>query len=170
MPSPAVVQLVAYNPRWPELFERETSRIRAALDTHSLTIEHVGSTAVPGLVAKPVLDILLVVADSANEALYAPALQRAGHHLQLREAQWNEHRLFRGPDTEINLHVFFCGCLEIERMLRFRNWLRGNAADRELYSSTKSALAAKAWSSVDHYADAKTTVVEAILARAMAVS
>jgi GrpB-like predicted nucleotidyltransferase (UPF0157 family) len=169
MPSPTVVRLVAYNPQWPELFEREASRIRAALDAHWVTIEHVGSTSVPGLVAKPILDILLVVTDSANEALYAPALQHAGYRLQLREAQWNEHRLFKGPDTEINLHVFSRDCSEIERMLGFRNWLRENAADRELYSRTKSALAAQAWSSVDHYADAKTAVVEAILARAVAV-
>jgi GrpB-like predicted nucleotidyltransferase (UPF0157 family) len=113
-----------------------------------------------------VVDILLVVADSANEEHYAPALESVGYRLRLREAHWNEHRLFRGPDTEINLHVFSGGCIEIERMLLFRNWLRGNAADRDLYARTKSELATREWRDVDQYSQAKTAVVEAILARA----
>ena len=170
MAPPAKIQLSAYDPRWPELFEREAARIRAALTAHLVSIEHVGSTSVPDLVAKPVIDLLLVVADSAKEAMYAPDLQRAGYRLQLREPQWNEHRLFKGPDTEINLNVFSAGCPEIQRMLRFRNWLRINAADRALYARAKRTLAAKAWPRVDDYAAAKTAVVEAILGRAMAAS
>ena len=160
------VLIVDYDPEWPKLFEREAARIRAALGPHALSIEHVGSTAVPKLAAKPKIDILLVVANSADEATYVPALQNAGYTLQIREPDWYEHRMLKGPDTDINLHVFSEGCEEIERMLRFRNWLRHNADDRQLYEQTKRALAKRTWKYMQNYADAKTTVVAEILARA----
>jgi len=102
---------------------------------------------------------------SANEGAYAPALKAAGYLLHIREPRWYEHRLFKGPDSAINLYVFSSGCPEIDRMLMFRNWLRANAADRDLYARTKLSLAAQGWSSVQDYADAKTAVVEEILAR-----
>ena len=126
------------------------------------------STSVPGLVAKPVVDILLVVADPADEDSYLPALEASGYSLQIREPGWHQHRLLKGPDTGINLHVFSSGCPEIDRMLLFRDWLRSNAADRDLYARTKLALAVKEWESVQQYADARTSVVEEIVARAHA--
>ncbi len=120
--------------------------------------------------AKPVIDILLEVTSSADEDAYAPALLAAGYVLQIREPEWYEHRLFKGPDTDINLHVLSAGCPEIDRMLLFRDWLRSNAADRELYARTKLALARKEWQSVQNYADAKTPVVEEIMGRALEFS
>ena len=120
----------------------------------------------PGLVAKPIIDMLLVVTDSADEDAYVPAMEAAGYVLRIREANWYEHRMFKGPDTEINLHVFSRGCPEIDRMLMFRDWLRRNAADRDLYARTKLALARKEWKYVQNYADAKTIVIEEIIARA----
>jgi GrpB-like predicted nucleotidyltransferase (UPF0157 family) len=153
---------------WPRLFEREAERIRAALGERVVLLEHVGSTSVPGLAAKPKIDILLAVADSADEPSYVPALEGAGYVLYLREPDWFEHRVFKGPDTDINLHVFSQGCPEIDRMLLFRGWLRSNAADRQLYERTKRELAQRNWKYVQNYADAKTAVVEEILARAQA--
>jgi GrpB-like predicted nucleotidyltransferase (UPF0157 family) len=129
-----------YDPQWPELFGREADRIRAVLGDLALRIEHTGSTSVPGLVAKPIIDILLVVTDSADENTYVPALEAAGYLLRIREINWYEHRMFKGPDAEINLHVFSSGCPEIDRMLMFRDWLRNNAADRDLYARTKLAV------------------------------
>lgn len=155
-----------YNPHWPELFAREADRIRSLLGSRALQIEHAGSTSVPGLAAKPIVDLLLVVAGSAEEHAYAPALEAAGYVLRIREPHWYEHRMFKGPDTDINLHVFSSGCPEIERMLTLRNWLRSNAADRDLYARTKLALAQKEWDDVQNYADAKTVVIEEIIARA----
>jgi GrpB-like predicted nucleotidyltransferase (UPF0157 family) len=73
--------------------------------------------------------------------------------------------MLKGPDTDVNLHVFSRGCPEIERVLRFRDWLRGHAEDRELYGRTKMELARREWESVDAYAQAKTAVIEEILAR-----
>ena len=127
------VVLVDYNPAWPRLFVRESERINSVLGRNALAIEHVGSTSVPGLVAKPIIDIVLVVANSADESSYAPALGAAGYILGIREPEWHEHRMFKGPDTNINLHVFRQGDDEIERMLVFRDWLRENSTDRDLY-------------------------------------
>src|SRR5260221_4942860 len=160
------IQIVDYDPAWPRLFEGEAERIQAALGDRALLIEHVGSTSVPGLAAKPRIDILLVVADSADEAAYIPALQTAAYVLHIREPDWYEHRLLKGPDTAINLHVFSPGCPEIDRMLLFRNWLRNNASDRQLYEHTKRELARLDWKYTQNYADAKAAVVEEILARA----
>ena len=165
-PLAGPVQIVDYDHEWPQLFEREVARVQAALGERVLLLEHVGSTSVPGLAAKPRIDMLLVVADSANETAYVPPLEAASYVLHIREPDWYEHRLFKGPDTAINLHVFSPGCPEIDRMLLFRNWLRSNAPDRQLYERTKRELARQNWKYTQNYADAKTTVVEEILARA----
>jgi GrpB-like predicted nucleotidyltransferase (UPF0157 family) len=127
-----------------------------------------GSTSVPGLVAKPIIDVLLVVADSADEAAYVSKLEAAGYSLRIRGPEWYEHRMFKGPDTDINLHVFSHGCAEVDRVLLFRDWLRVNDADRELYAGAKFSLSQKEWQSVDDYAQAKTAVIEEILTRAIA--
>jgi GrpB-like predicted nucleotidyltransferase (UPF0157 family) len=151
------------------LFEHEASRIRAVLENRALRIEHVGSTSVPGLAAKSTIDLLLIIANSGDEAAYAPALEAAGYVLKIREPKWYEHRMFKGPDTDINLHVLSSGCEEIDRMLAFRDWLRTNAADRDLYALTKQALARKEWTNVQEYADTKTAIVAEIMARATAI-
>ncbi len=156
--------LVEYDPEWPRLFAREAKRIREALGERALQVEHAGSTSVPGLAAKPIIDIVLVVADSADEAAYVPALEAAGYVLRIREPEWFEHRLLKAPN--VNVHVFSPGCPEIERMLLFRDRLRGNESDRDLYERTKRELAEREWKYTQHYADAKSEVVEAILARA----
>ena len=129
-------------------------------------LEHVGSTSVPGLAAKPRIDILLVVADSADEAAYVPDLEVAAYVLRIREPDWYEHRMFRGPDTDINLHVYSPGCPEIDRLLLFRNWVRRNTSDRQLYERTKRELSRLDWKYTQNYADAKAPIVEEIFTRA----
>jgi GrpB-like predicted nucleotidyltransferase (UPF0157 family) len=165
-PRNGPITLVDYDPAWPALFAREAERIRSALGDRVFMLEHVGSTSVPGLAAKPQIDILLVVADTPDEAAYVPLLEAAGYVLRIREPDWFEHRMFGGPDTVVNLHVFSSGCSEIERMLRFRDHLRRDEADRCLYERTKRELAAKTWKYTQNYADAKSAVVEEILTRA----
>ena len=162
------IRLAEYDPAWPALFEREAARIRAALGDTALAVEHVGSTSVPGLAAKPVIDILLVVHDSSDEAAYVPQLEAAGYVLRIREPDWHEHRLFKGPDTNVNMHVFSAGSVEIERMLGFRDWLRMHDGERRLYENSKRELSARTWKYVQNYADAKGEVVEGIIGRAMA--
>ncbi len=160
------IQIVDYDSAWPRLFACEAERIQATLDDRVLLLEHVGSTSVPGLAAKPRIDILLVVADSADELTYVPALEAAGYVLTIRESDWYEHRMFNRSDKAINLHVFSPGCPEINRMLLFRNRLRNNISDRQLYECTKRELAHQKWKYTQNYADAKTAVVEEILMRA----
>jgi GrpB-like predicted nucleotidyltransferase (UPF0157 family) len=164
----APIQLMDYSAEWPTLFEREAERIRATLGPRALILEHVGSTSVPGLAAKPIIDMILAVADSADEAAYVPAMESARYVLHIREPEWHQHRLFKGPDTSINLHVYSFGCPEIDKMLMFRDWLRSNDAERELYERSKRDLAKQTWKYVQNYADAKTSVVEEIIARATA--
>ncbi len=162
------IEIADYDPGWPALYEREEVRIRAALGEKVVRLEHAGSTSVPTLPAKPIIDIVLEVQDSADEPAYVPDLEAAGYVLHIREPEWYEHRLFKGPDTNINLHVFSAGCEETDRMLLFRDWLRGYDADRELYASAKRELAARDWKYVQQYADAKTAIVSEIMSRAEA--
>jgi GrpB-like predicted nucleotidyltransferase (UPF0157 family) len=160
------IEVVDYDPEWPRLFEREADRIRAVLGKRAVQLEHVGSTSVPGLAAKPIVDIMLVVPDSGDELAYVPDLEAAGYVLVIREAERQQHRVFKGPDTNVNLHVYSPGSSEIERCLIFRDRLRSDPADRERYQRVKRELARRDWRYVQQYADAKTEVVEEIIARA----
>lgn len=160
------IAIVDYDLSWPHTFAREAKRIRAALGDVVVLLEHVGSTSVPGLAAKPWLDMLLVVPDSAAESAYLPALEAAGYALRIREPDWYEHRMVYRTAPDVHLHVFSPECPEVERMLRFRDRLRANAADRQLYERVKRELARQVWSSMQDYADAKSAVVTEILARA----
>ncbi|MHA6804778.1 GrpB family protein [Salinifilum ghardaiensis] len=166
VPHAGTIALVDHDPEWSRLFRREAERIRGALGRTAVRVEHVGSTAVAGLPAKPVIDVLLEVLDPADEPSYAPALEAAGYVLRIREPDWFEHRLFKGPDTDVNLHVFSAGAAEAERMVRFRDRLRADEADREAYARVKRELAGHVWRHVQHYADAKAAVVQEILDRA----
>jgi GrpB-like predicted nucleotidyltransferase (UPF0157 family) len=167
-PHNAPITLVGYDPGWPRLYAREEERIRALLGDTVRCIEHVGSTSVPGLPAKPIIDIVLAVPDSTDEPAYVAPLVAAGYRLTIREPDWFEHRLLKGPDTNINLHVFTAGQPEIDRMVRFRDWLRTHDTDRDRYAAAKRELAQRNWRYVQHYAQAKTTVIQEIVERASA--
>ena len=159
------IVIAEYDPEWPRWFEQAAEQIRGALGDKVLQLDHVGSTSVPGLPAKPLIDINLVVADTTDEDAYVPPLEAIGYELRTREPDWYQHRMLRGYDPPVNLHVFPRGCEEIERMRRFRDHLRTSEADRELYARTKRELAAKEWKYVQDYADAKSEVVQDILTR-----
>jgi len=167
-PHNSTIPLSPYDPAWPAQYEAEAAKIRAALGEGAMVLEHVGSTSIPGISAKPILDILLAVADSADEDAYVPALTAQGYRLHLREPDWEQHRVIKGDDPMVNLHVFTAGSGEITRMLAFRDRCRAVPEERDLYERTKRALAARVWRHVQHYANAKSEVVEAIIARALA--
>ncbi len=162
----APVLLAEPDPQWAAEYARQEERIRAALGTRAVQVEHAGSTSVPGLAAKPVIDIVLVVADSADEAGYVPDLETAGFTLQHREPEWYEHRFLSDRNPAVQIHVFSVGSPEVERMLLFRDRLRSRPEERDLYERTKRELASRQWAYVQDYADAKSDVVEAIIARA----
>ncbi|HTW93364.1 MAG TPA: GrpB family protein [Tepidisphaeraceae bacterium] len=162
------IRLVAYDPNWPSLFALAADKVGAALGEKALLIEHVGSTAVPGLSAKPIIDMVLAVEDSADEGSYVPLLEAERFVLRVREPDWFEHRflVLKSGDQIWQLHVFSAGCEEVERMLAFRDWLGAHDAERRLYESVKMALAGRTWRHVQNYADAKSEIVRQILKRA----
>ena len=157
-----------YDPEWPSLYLDEENRIRGALGDRVVLVSHAGSTSVPGLPAKPIIDIVLEVPDTTDEPTYAPDLEQVGYVLRVREPEWFEHRLFERPGAAVHLHVFSAGCTETERMLLFRDWLRSDEADRDLYVRTKRELAQHDWTYMQQYADAKSGVVAEIMRRAEA--
>jgi GrpB-like predicted nucleotidyltransferase (UPF0157 family) len=157
------IHLVEHDPTWSTRYAEHADVIASALGDRALQIEHIGSTAVPDLAAKPTIDILLVVADSADEPTYVPQLEAAGYELRLREPDFEEHRLLSPPGKDANIHVVSRGSLEIERWLVFRDRLRSSARDRQLYEQTKKELASRPWPDTDAYASAKSEVIERII-------
>jgi GrpB-like predicted nucleotidyltransferase (UPF0157 family) len=160
------IELVDYDPAWPRWYAAVAARIRVAIAETALVLEHAGSTSVPGLSAKPIIDVVLGVPASTDEDTYVPALEAAGFEFAIREPEWHEHRLFRGVDPRTNVHVFSADCPEIARMISFRDWLRTHPDDRDRYEREKRRLAERTWVTVQAYADAKTDVVREIVARA----
>ena len=157
------ILLKEYDPAWTTLYEVERQKINNALNMDGIVIEHVGSTSVPGLCAKPIIDILLLVKDSSDEGSYVPDLEKAGYAMRIREPDWHGHRMLKGTEPEVNLHVFSVGCDEARRMIDFRDWLRTHEDDRNLYAETKRRLVRKKWKYLQDYADAKSEVVCEIL-------
>ena len=157
------VTLVEYDPAWPAMFRREEGRIRGALGDRAIQVHHIGSTAVPGLIAKPCIDILLVVADAGADDAYIPDLERAGYVLRISETDdGGPHRVFKGSEINLNLHVWSAGSPHIARHLGFRDWLRAHPEDRNRYASAKRELASQNWQYMQDYADAKDDIVQEI--------
>jgi len=160
------IYLAPYDPAWPAQYAKEEAAVRTALGNGALVLEHVGSTSIPGISAKPIIDILLAVADSSAEDSYVPLLTTQGYRFHLREPDWEQHRLMKRDDPMVNLHIFTTGSKEIRRMTAFRDRCRSHPEERLLYEETKRALAERDWPSVQDYADAKRDVVEGIIGRA----
>ena len=163
----STIHLAAPDPIWPLVFAREARAIREVLGDGVVLLEHVGSTSVPGLMAKPIIDMLLVVADAGDERSYVPPLEERGYVLRIREPDWFQHRLLNPPNIKGNLHVFSDGCEEVRRMLIFRDWLRSNVDDRRRYEDAKRELARRVWKYTQCYADAKSKVIGEIMTRAL---
>ncbi|MEX6315785.1 GrpB family protein [Providencia manganoxydans] len=136
-PQKEKIEVVEYNPEWPSLFIKQKSRIQNALGSVVISINHVGSTAVPGLPAKPVIDIDLIVAHPENEQLYVPLLEELGYQLTIREPSWYQHRMLRLEQPRVNLHIFALDCPEHIRHILFRDWLVSHPEDKELYQNVK---------------------------------
>jgi GrpB-like predicted nucleotidyltransferase (UPF0157 family) len=160
--EPGRITIVEYDLAWPHRFEEERRRITRVLGTSALRIEHIGSTSVPSLAAKPIVDILVEVRQVEDEDAYRRRLEDSGYVLRVREP---EHRMFRTPAKDVHVHLWSAPD-EIERHLTFRDWLRRNQADRQLYERTKRELAGRRWKDMNAYADAKSGVIAEIMARA----
>ncbi|MGK5682683.1 GrpB family protein [Actinoplanes sp. URMC 104] len=157
----AHIVIAEHDSAWAGRYEAARAAIEGALGDAVLGIEHVGSTSVPGLAAKPIVDIDLLVGDTADESRFVPALEAIGYRLVLREPWWHGHRMLVGGDEDINLHVWPRGAPEPVRHRLFRDWLRAHPEDRELYEAEKRRLAAEA----GDYNLAKCDVIDQIFAR-----
>jgi GrpB-like predicted nucleotidyltransferase (UPF0157 family) len=152
------IVIADYDPAWPERFEVERARIAAVLGARALRIEHIGSTSVPGLAAKPIVDVLVEVGSLED----AGCLERAGYVLRVRE---DRHRMYRTPALDVHVHVWPSGSPSIAADLAFRDRLRESAEDRAAYEALKRELAARDWADMNHYADAKGPLIREIRAR-----
>ncbi|AZH84860.1 GrpB family protein [Plantibacter sp. PA-3-X8] len=164
-PEPVRVELHDANPEWPERYREHRQRILDALETSTVAIEHIGSTSVPGLAAKPIVDIVVAVEDITAEEDYLDPLLAAGYVLRVREPR---HRMVRTPERDVHVHLYEQGAPEIDEYLLLRDHLRSDADDRALYERTKRELLGRSWDDMNDYADAKTEVILAIKARARA--
>jgi GrpB-like predicted nucleotidyltransferase (UPF0157 family) len=151
------------DPRWPEVFERHRAAIARALGPRARRIDHVGSTSVPGLAAKPIVDIQVTVDDPEDDPGFSLALERLGYELRVREPR---HRMFRTEAHDVQVHVWAAGSDDERRHVLFRDWLRVDEADRRLYEDTKRRLAGRRWRDINYYAEAKSPVIVEIMARA----
>jgi GrpB-like predicted nucleotidyltransferase (UPF0157 family) len=159
-----------YDPTWADRFAAASSLLKAVLGDLIINTEHVGSTSVPGLAAKPIIDIDLLLEDTPDESRYIPALERIGYRLVLREPWWHGHRMLVGPPEDVNLHVWRQDAPEPIRHRLFRDWLRSHPEDRELYAVTKRRLARDTAHRTSDYSLAKNDVIDQIFARIVAAS
>jgi GrpB-like predicted nucleotidyltransferase (UPF0157 family) len=157
------IVLVEYDPSWPTRYRQERDRVRHALGASGGRVEHIGSTAVPGLAAKPIIDLLATVADPAEDSALVPALEAVGYELRVREPR---HRMFRTPELDVHVHIWGHSDPEVERHIRFRDRLRQDPEARSAYEALKRKLAKRDWADMNEYADAKAAMIEATLARA----
>ena len=162
-PEERDIVLVPYDPRWPAAFEEQRARILGALSSRAKRVEHIGSTAVPGLSAKPIIDIQVSVVDLDDESAYVPALQDAGYVLRVREPR---HRMLRTPALDVHVHVCTVDSEWERRHLLLRDWLRRSDSDRARYAEVKAELGTQSWPTMNHYADAKSSIIAEIMKRA----
>ena len=161
--EPVRVVISDYDPTWPARSASEQERLAAVLGDRAVAIEHIGSTAVPGLGAKAIIDILVTVDTVEPDDAFRPQLEAAGYVLRVRE---EEHRMFKTAVGDVNIHVWPTRHEAVQRYLVFRDWLRNTEEDRLAYEVRKRELADREWPDVNHYAEAKSGVIGPILERA----
>lgn len=164
-PEKRAIVIEPYRSTWPATFQDHRRRIEDALGAVALRVDHIGSTAVPGLAAKPIIDIQVSVRDVKHEPSYAQPLVAAGYRLRVREPG---HRMFRTPELDVQIHICDAGSDWERRHLLLRDWLRESAEDREAYAALKTELQKQGWGTMNNYADAKTALISEMSARAEA--
>jgi len=157
------IELVEYKKYWQSKFLEHKSKIQNCLGEIALDIEHIGSTSVPKLSAKPIIDILLIVGDSSDEDKYLKKMEAVEYQLRVREPDFHEHRMFRSYEKDVHIHVLSKGSTEIDKYILFRNRLRCSDTDRIRYEKVKLNLAKSNWNDMNEYADAKTKIIEQII-------
>ena len=165
--EPLELELHDYDERWVGLYLDHRRRILDALAAANVGVEHIGSTSVPGLAAKPIIDIVVTVDDITAEEDYLVPVLAAGYELRVREPG---HRLVRTPDRDVHVHIYETNAQAVTDYLLLRDRLRDDADDRALYARTKRELISQGFDDMNAYSDAKTEVIAAIVARASAAA
>ena len=165
------ITILEPNPEWPQRFEEVKERIEKALGPLILDIAHAGSTSVPGLPAKDIIDVDLTLKDATDEVSYVKPLEEAGFRFLLREPRWHQHRFFveSWPNAyHVNVHVWGPDSPEVVRHRIFRDWLLKTPADLELYAKVKREAAEQTavGDSVMDYNKRKEKTIHEILGRA----
>lgn len=160
------IEIVEYDPSWRDKFQHHAERISGALGDLPHRIEHIGSTSVERLAAKPIIDMLVILPDPGDEDSYMPALLELGYQLRVREPDFHEHRMVRTPELDVHIHVFPDGSGEIDRHLLFRDHIRAHEQVRREYEVLKRRLSAEDWIDMNAYANAKTEFIEGIIQKA----
>ncbi len=164
MPEPLIIE--DYDPRWPKLFETLSSRLASVLNELVDSIEHVGSTSVPGLAAKPIIDIDVLLRSSSALPVVIRKLAEFGYEYQ-GDLGVSGREAFRAKALGIKHHLYVCppGSREYDRHIAFRNHLREHAADANAYAQLKRELATRFGADREGYNRAKSEFVEHILCR-----
>ena len=162
-PEKRAIVIEAYSSVWPELFEEHRRRITEALGAGACRVDQIGSTAVAGLAAKPIIDVQVSVPDVEDESSYLARLEAAGYRLRVREMG---HRMLRTPELDVHIHVCDSGSDWERRHLLLRDWLRESAADRQAYAALKIELQGQDWETMNHYAEAKSMLIAEMTIRA----
>jgi GrpB-like predicted nucleotidyltransferase (UPF0157 family) len=164
-----LIVLVPYDPRWCSDFEQESASVRAALGDLLMALHHIGSTAIPGIVAKPVVDMLAVVTDVVLLDTRAHLLEDLGYEA-MGEFGIEGRRYFRKNSKEgartHQIHAFAGGAPEIDRHLAFRDYLRGHPDEAQQYENLKLELARHFITDTASYTDGKTEFIREIERRA----
>lgn len=160
------VAIVSHDPKWPYLFQQEADRIRHALGDRVRLIEHVGSTAVPDLDAKPCIDVQMAVPEPDDRSTYLPALEEIGYVLFAPSTDWHDHPILKGTRVNVNLHVFCEGSAGLDSMRLFRDFLIADAQARERYAVVKRELGERRWDQIRDYVRAKAGIITELLAQA----
>ena len=166
------ITIIEPKPEWPQRFEEIKNRLQKALGSFLIEVAHSGSTSVPGLPAKDIIDIDLTLKDAADEESYVKLLENAGFRFLLREPGWHQHRFFveDWPDAyHVNLHVWGPNCPEVIRHRIFRDWLLKTPSDLQLYAKVKREAAEQAviaGDSMMDYTQRKDKTIQEILERA----
>ncbi|GAA0935437.1 GrpB family protein [Virgisporangium aurantiacum] len=164
----AAIVIEEYDPGWADRFAAAAAHLTAHIGRGVHAIEHVGSTAVPGLAAKPIIDIDLLLDDTADESRYLPALEGIGYRLVLREPWWYGHRMLVSETADVNLHVWPHDAPEPVRHKLFRDWLREHPDDRDRYAAAKRRIAGETVDRPGDYSLAKNDVIDRIYDRIFA--
>jgi GrpB-like predicted nucleotidyltransferase (UPF0157 family) len=153
------IKVVVYDEEWPARFASWRDLIAGALEGAALRIDHIGSTAVPGLAAKPIVDVQVSVPDMSAEEMYVPALERLGVQLRSRDDLHRFFRPFAGRPRDAHIHACPAGSEWERRHLLFRDYLRANRAACEVYAEAKRE-ASQVWMDDGWaYTDAKSEVI-----------